>query len=101
MTRNQEIAQVIRTQMGGGNRLVAMVGAKDFVAIQNGLQFKHMRSNGINMVRVVLDEGKDLYTMEFLSAHGGTLKQKAFYEEVYCDQLKELFETTTGLYLSI
>lgn len=100
MSRNQEIAKIILTQMGG-NKLKAMVGAKDLVAIQNGLQFRFMRSNGINMVRVVLDEGADLYNMEFISIHGGSIKQKAYHEGVYCYQLTSIFEKETGLYTSL
>ena len=63
MTRNQEIAKTILTQMGG-NKIVVMVGAKDMLAIENGLSFRFMRSNGMNCVRIVLDEGADLYNME-------------------------------------
>lgn len=96
MTRNQEIAKTILSQMGG-NRIVVMVGAKSLLAIENGLSFRFMRSNGMNCVRIVLDEGADLYNMEFLSVHGGTSKQKAYHEGVYCDQLNEIFEKETGL----
>lgn len=100
MSRNLEIAKIILAQMGG-NKLKVMVGAKDFVTIENGLQFRFMRSNGINMVRVVLDEGADLYNMEFISMHGGSIKQKAYHEGVYCDQLTSIFEKETGLYTSL
>lgn len=100
MSRNQEIAKTILTQMGG-NKLKVMVGAKDFVAIENGLQFRFMRSNGINMVRIVLDGGADLYNMEFISMHGGSIKQKSHHEGVYCDQLTSIFEKETGLYTSL
>lgn len=100
MSRNKEIAKTILTQMGG-NKLVAMVGAKDLTAIENGLSFRFMRSNGMNCVRITLDEGKDLYEMEFLSVHGGTIKQKAHHTDVFCDQLTFIFEQETGLVTSL
>lgn len=96
MTRNQEIARTILNQMGG-NKLVAMVGAKNLLAIENGISFRFMRANGMNAVRITLDEGKDLYEMEFLSVHGGTIKQKAHHTDVFCDQLNAIFEKETGL----
>lgn len=100
MSRNKEIARTILTQMGG-NKLVAMVGAKDLTAIENGLSFRFMRSNGMNCVRIVLDEDEDLYNMEFLSVHGGTVKQKAYHQGVYCNELNTIFEKETGLATSL
>ncbi len=59
MTNNQIIAKTILEQLGGG-RFMAMTGAKNMVAIENGLQFdlprtRHYVKDGINKVQVVLD----------------------------------------------
>lgn len=65
MTRNQEIAQTILSQFGG-NKFVVMTGAKNFVAIENGIRFNIGRNGSkANMVKVVLD-WDDTYTMQFI-----------------------------------
>lgn len=102
-TRNQEIAQTIAQQMGGLRRLQMFTGAKHFVAIDYGLTFripgKGFAKDSINVVRITLTP-RDLYDMEFLRLRGTTLKLVRSYHGVYCDQLVELFEEATGLYLS-
>ena len=65
MTRNQEIAQTILSQFGG-HHFCVMTGAKNLVAIENGLRF-NIGKNGskANLVKVVLN-GDDTYTMSFI-----------------------------------
>lgn len=103
-TRNQEIASIIAQQMGGTRRLNVMTGAYNFAAIENGLMFrmpgKGFARDSINVVRVKLTP-RDEYDMEFLRLRGTTLKEVRAYRGVYCDQLVELFEEATGLYLSL
>ena len=65
MTRNQEIANTILSQFGG-NKFVVMTGAKNFVAIENGIRFNIGRNGSkANMVKVVLS-WDDTYTMQFI-----------------------------------
>lgn len=65
MTRNQEIANTILSQFGG-HKFTVMTGAKNFVAIDNGIRF-NIGKNGsrANMVKVILN-GDDTYTMSFI-----------------------------------
>ena len=65
MTRNQEIANTILSQFGG-HKFTVMTGAKNFVAIENGIRF-NIGKNGsqANMVKVILN-GDDTYTMSFI-----------------------------------
>lgn len=64
MTRNQEIAQTILQQLGG-HQFTVMTGAKNFVAIENGLRFQIGRNaTRANCVKVILD-WDDTYTMQF------------------------------------
>jgi hypothetical protein len=51
-------------------------------------------------VRVTLDPS-DTYTVEFLKVAKFDCKTVSEVGDVYCDQLKELVEKTTGLYLSL
>jgi hypothetical protein len=105
MTRNQEIAQTILQQFGGRNRLSAMTGAKNFVAIENGLQFSIGRNaGGINIVIIKL-RGDDTYDVEFGAARRVKLEMrytiKDRTEGAYADMLKPLFEKATGMYLTL
>jgi hypothetical protein len=102
---NLEIAKTIVSQLGGTGKLRAMTGAKDFVAIDNGIQFKiGKNSEGVNLVRVVLN-GSDLYDMEF----GRVRKQKGIptykplktEDDLYNDMLVASFERNTGMYLTL
>lgn len=103
MTNNQVIAQNILKVIGSQSRLSAMIGAKDFVAIDSGLQFGLKRaSNKINKIVIRLNS-MDTYDVEF----GNYSKSKMEYKTVktidglYFDQLKSVIESTTGLYLSL
>lgn len=81
--------------------LKAMIGMKDAVKGENFVAFKFMRSRGINAVSITLTP-LDLYDVEFAS---NTPKKgwvtKSLHENVYGENLKELFEKETGLYLSL
>jgi hypothetical protein len=85
----------------GGNRFIAMTGAKNFVVGPKGAGFKiGKNSKGINYVRIDLD-GRDLYNMEFIQARGGNMKVKAKEKGVYFDQLRKLFTKNTGMYTTL
>ena len=85
----------------GGNRFIAMTGAKNFVVGPKGAGFKiGKNSKGINYVRIDLD-GRDLYNMEFIQARGGNMKIKAKEKGVYFDQLRKLFTKNTGMYTTL
>ena len=65
MTRNQEIAKTIMQQLGG-NQFVAMTGARQLVAVENGVRFRIGRNaTRTNVVRITL-RGDDTYNMEFM-----------------------------------
>lgn len=103
--RNVQIANEIIRQMGG-NKLVAMTGAKNFVAIENGVQFKiGKNSKSINFVKITLNS-MDLYDVEYsrVAKKRGTYEYvntvKASESGIYNDMLKESFERNTGMYTS-
>ena len=110
---NKEIAITILQQLGG-NRFVAFTGAKDFCTIDNGLRFKIGRNaSKANRIEIKLN-GLDLYDMTFIKYRPSSIKvdhkkgevktieEKVEtvreYNDIYCDQLQELFTETTGLY---
>lgn len=94
------IAETIFAQMGG-NRFVAMTGARDFVADVDSLTFRLRRNaKGINCVRVTL-QPSDTYRMEFVRVGKQDLKVVVMHDDIYSDQLCACFEAETGLYTSL
>jgi hypothetical protein len=84
----------------GGNRFIAMTGAKDFIKdeVNRMIGFKIGRnSKSINYVRITLN-GKDLYDMEFLRKRKLDLKVVSKANDVYFDQLQDVFTENTGMY---
>ena len=98
-----EIANTTLNQLGGGNRLSAMIGAKHFMSHEDGtLSFKFKGNRKMNYIRITLD-ASDTYTMSFqkFSPSKGTVKVILEVSMVYNDQLKAVFEQETELYLSL
>ena len=98
------IANEILAQMGGTSKLAAMTGAKNFIAIENGVRFRIGRNSaGINTVTVKLND-MDLYDIEYgrvrTVKHLPTYKVLAKSESIYNDMLKADFEANTGMYLT-
>ena len=92
-----EIEQEILRQLGG-NKFIAMTGAKNFIAGDGILAFRIPKAlNGINAVRITLNS-LDLYDMKFFRIYGFDMKQVAEVNGVYNDQLQSIFTAKTGLY---
>lgn len=112
MTRNMVVAENIRQQLGG-SRFAVMTGAKNFVAIDNGLRFRIGRNaSKANMVEITLN-GLDLYDIKFIKhtpysfkiKADGTFKETqessktiAEYSDYYGDMLQSVFTRVTGMY---
>lgn len=83
----------------GGNRFMAMTGAKNFVKDdeKSTISFKIGRNSlNCNYVRITLNVW-DTYDMEFLSIRGAKLTIKSTANGIYNDQLQEVFTDRTGL----
>jgi hypothetical protein len=102
MTENQAIAQEILSQMGGMKLLNLMVGANQFVAIESGVQFKFKMCRKFNTMVIKLDRGSDTYNVEFWKIHirSGICVKVLEFEDIYFDQLQEIFVNNTGLDLT-
>ena len=84
----------------GGNRFIAMTGAKNFGVGPKGASFKIGRnSKNVNYVRI--DLKNDLYDMEFIQMRAGKLKVKSKVKQIYADQLRSMFTKHTGMYTSL
>ena len=97
---NQKQALTVIKQLGG-NGFKVMTGAKYFINGPDGLSFMiGQNCHRINGVRIQL-ELTDVYTVEFLRMNkkGVTIVSK--HENVYCSELRKLFEEHTGMYTSL
>jgi len=96
------IAREILRQLGGGNKLAAMIGAHGFTSEGRDLSFAFKGSREANRVKITLNE-LDLYTVEFFKFSPKTLACPMVKElpMVDCAELTRCFELVTGLYLSI
>lgn len=97
---NEWRAEEVLQQLGG-NRFIAMTGAKNFVKNdpKKQITFKLGRGakNGINYIRITLTS-MDLYNMEFIKARGTDIKVVVEKDGIYNDQLQDVFTQVTGLY---
>ncbi len=85
----------------GGRMFIAMTGAKNMVYDTNSVFMKiGKNSKGVSHFRVTLDPN-DTYTVEFFSYSKMNLKLKSSFSGVYCDQLVDIFEGSTGLYCTL
>lgn len=104
----REVARTIVNQLtrsnNGYGRLEVMLGATNFHFSTEhayvGFKFKMCRK--FNYCRITLN-ARDLYDVEFMKINTRTLETTRTEEhtDMYADGLKDLFEQTTGLYLSL
>ena len=103
-------ADIICHQMGGQGRLKAMIGAHDFFSDNNGqtLVFKFRSCRKANYIKITLNS-MDTYDLEFVKipSLNAMMKKNAkpvtvhTAEGIYNDMLKDVFESFTGLYLTL
>lgn len=91
------IGTTILAQLGG-NKFVAMTGARNLIALEKGLQFDLPRNaSKANRVQIVL-AGSDLYTIAFYKARGLNCDKVGQDKNgLFADQLASAIEAITGL----
>jgi len=113
---NKRIAMTIINQMGGAGKLKAMLGVKQFLVIDEGVVFQFKMNSKMNKCEIKLN-GMDLYDMKFYKYHNITGNEKTIeamdkkiaksqivveaIDGLYNDMLKSVFESTTGLRVSL
>lgn len=97
----QTVGQIILQQLGG-NKFIAMTGAKMFVQSDNSLQFRIPKFPGVkvNFVKIIL-EPSDTYRVQFMKIRGTTFETIAEREDIYAENLKDVFTRVTGLRTSL
>ena len=98
------VANAIITQLGGSGRLRAMLNAKQFVALSCGygvrFKFSNPKRSLPNYIEIRLN-GKDLYDVSFGRTVKYDVKPLSESKDVYASGLRDLFERTTEMYLSL
>jgi hypothetical protein len=97
---DKTVARTILEQLGG-NKFVAMTGAKNFSTCGDGLSFKlpgggGFCKDGINFVQITLTPADD-YNVAFGKTRAFKYKEIKKVEGIYFDQLQEVFTRATGL----
>ena len=83
------------------NQEERMKAAKNLAKDKSLLSFRLPKAkDGINYVKITLN-GKDLYDIEFGRIQGVNYKIKKEFNDIYNDQLVDIFEKTTGLYTKL
>ena len=91
-----QVAKIILQQLGG-NKFIAMTGAKNLGASGKSLSMKIGRnSKSISHVVITL-KSSDLYDMEFIRMRGASRKVVKKVTVVYNDMLGKIFTKYTGL----
>ena len=100
----QQALQQLAQSPNAIGRLSATIGAKNFMHSNEDsfVSFKFMRGakNKANYLKITLN-AMDTYDLEFGKIHGLNYSVKKSIQGVYDDMLKNIFETETGLYLSL
>lgn len=95
------VANTILNQLGG-NKFIAMTGAKNFIGTDIGLHFTLPKSAGNKITKVVINlDPTDTYTVKFGNIQKSFFKIVSSFNDVYCDDLVSLIESQTNLLLSL
>ena len=101
---NTTLNQLAQVEKGGYGRLVAMLGAKNFVQSEEesfvSFKWSMKAKNKANYVKITLN-GMDYYDVEFGYIRGGKYTVGSNTENLDFMQLKSHFEEETALYLSL
>ncbi len=111
---NAMVSQMVAALCHGGfGRLKAMLGAEPLEITENSFRFSFKMCRLANQFKIELDEGRDLYNccfirqrkfttrdlMNGLQPSDGKFRPVVVKEAkgLFCDQVQEFFESTTGL----
>lgn len=97
---SSKCAMIILEQMGG-NKFLAMTGAKNICYDPISITFQLMRNAmRIKWVRIILDED-DTYIINFVTLVKGVPVTKTRLTGIYADNLQSVFTQHTGLCTSL
>jgi len=97
------VAETLLQQLGGAGMLRAMLGTKAILVDGNSVTFDFRMVRKANRCKVTYQPGLDVYRVEFylVRANRAICNLVESFDLVYADQLRGLFESTTGLRMSL
>ena len=97
---NKAVAIEILRQLGG-NKFIAMTGAKNFTCTDNTFTCQiPMKKDRISHIKITLNT-LDTYDIEFISIWGSKYTLISSFEGAYNDMLQDIVSDRTGLALSL
>jgi hypothetical protein len=91
------VALTILSQLGN-RRFIVMTGSKNFVSDTNSLRFK-VGSNPKKITHCLIElTPMDVYKVTFMTVRGLEIKRSEVVENVYAEDLQNVFTSKTGLY---
>lgn len=98
--KGNTVASTVLAQMGGARALTMMLGVKTFSSHSDeglgALSFRFKGSRKVNYVKIILAPS-DTYTLRFGKIGKTDYDVVEFIEDVYFDQLNDVFRRVTGL----
>ena len=98
-----QVANIIKQQLGG-NKFMAMTGAKNYNQNDTSLSLyfpKLLIKNKGNILTISLKQD-DTYTLQFSYLDKNmNLNEESIYEEVYAGMLHDIISDVTGLVVSL
>ena len=95
-----QIHKTIVDQLGG-NMFCTMVNVKRIIGGENKVTFEMSNRSGFKFFEVKYNEAQDLYELAFIKLRKSKVTRTNETKGVYCDQLRSIFESVTGLYISL
>lgn len=102
MLEGKELFDYVAEILGGRDKLHMMIDLCGTSYSKNSavFMFRAKAKKKINLVEITYNVGSDSFKIKFMNYSNLNYTIIEIYDEVYVDQLKYLFEETTGLYLS-
>lgn len=94
-----QVATTILQQLGG-NKFIAMTGAKNFLGSKDALSFRIPTRKGPNALRITLAPS-DTYEVKAFRIRGTRCDVIDIRDDIYAENLREVFERMTGLRTSL
>lgn len=98
-----ETIQTIELALGGFKKLRAMIGVENIVTFNKGLtmSFKAKAKDGINCIGITYMDSSDTFQVRFNRYRNHELKCLETMDFIYTEDMKQIIEQRTGLYLSL
>lgn len=102
LASNKQMAQDILSQLGG-RQFLAMTGSKNLVYDHDSLTMKLVPNRSKAKYLKITLNSMDTYDLVWFTCNRQTLERTTKRENsgVYCDMLRMVFETETGLYTKL